>query len=401
MRKSFFMIKNSEINSISGLIFKVIMGRATQDECGRLNTWRKELPENELLYRKLTDNLNIKSEYSRLKMIDPESAMNNMKARIASDKLNQFKRIIPRLSAAAAILIFFISALVMLDGTIYNFFGSGSKGNEQQIKHGEVKAVLTLGNGKSIALDDTKAVIKEGSTLISKSDNGSLSYKGIELKQQEKLKFNDLQIPRGGEFSIVLEDGTKVWLNAESKLRYPVAFVGDERKVYLEGEAYFKVAKGSKPFLVDVQGQVVKVYGTEFNISAYPSGVMVYTTLIEGKVSVQAINGENNIILEPGTQSVFNKNSLEIALREVNTEEVVSWRTGMIVFEYQTFDQIMQTLSRWYDFEYQYTGKDVSDLQYKGKIPRYGDFNEVLRVLEECGGVKLNVKGKMVTIIGL
>ncbi len=395
------MIKNSEINSISGLIFKVIMGRATQDECGRLNTWRKELPENELLYRKLTDNLNIKSEYSRLKMIDPESAMNNMKARIASDKLNQFKRIIPRLSAAAAILIFFISALVMLDGTIYNFFGSGSKGNEQQIKHGEVKAVLTLGNGKSIALDDTKAVIKEGSTLISKSDNGSLSYKGIELKQQEKLKFNDLQIPRGGEFSIVLEDGTKVWLNAESKLRYPVAFVGDERKVYLEGEAYFKVAKGSKPFLVDVQGQVVKVYGTEFNISAYPSGVMVYTTLIEGKVSVQAINGENNIILEPGTQSVFNKNSLEIALREVNTEEVVSWRTGMIVFEYQTFDQIMQTLSRWYDFEYQYTGKDVSDLQYKGKIPRYGDFNEVLRVLEECGGVKLNVKGKMVTIIGL
>ena len=331
------MIKNSEINSISGLIFKVIMGRATQDECGRLNTWRKELPENELLYRKLTDNLNIKSEYSRLKMIDPESAMNNMKARIASDKLNQFKRIIPRLSAAAAILIFFISALVMLDGTIYNFFGSGSKGNEQQIKHGEVKAVLTLGNGKSIALDDTKAVIKEGSTLISKSDNGSLSYKGIELKQQEKLKFNDLQIPRGGEFSIVLEDGTKVWLNAESKLRYPVAFVGDERKVYLEGEAYFKVAKGSKPFLVDVQGQVVKVYGTEFNISAYPSGVMVYTTLIEGKVSVQAINGENNIILEPGTQSVFNKNSLEIALREVNTEEVVSWRTGMIVFEYQTF----------------------------------------------------------------
>lgn len=395
------MIKNSEINSISGLIFKVIMGRATQDECGRLNTWRKELPENELLYRKLTNNLNLKSEYSRLKMIDPESAMNNMKDRIASDKLNQFKRIIPKITAAAAIIIFFISALVMLDGTIYNFFGSGSKGNEQQIKHGEVKAVLTLGNGKSIALDDTKAVIKEGSTLISKSDNGSLSYKGIELKQQEKLKFNDLQIPRGGEFSIVLEDGTKVWLNAESKLRYPVAFVGDERKVYLEGEAYFKVAKGSKPFLVDVQGQVVKVYGTEFNISAYPSGVMVYTTLIEGKVSVQAINGENNIILEPGTQSVFNKNSLEIALREVNTEEVVSWRTGMIVFEYQTFDQIMQTLSRWYDFEYQYTGKDVSDLQYKGKIPRYGDFNEVLRVLEECGGVKLNVKGKMVTIIGL
>lgn len=401
MRKNLFMYQETKINPIPRLIFKVKTGSASQGDLDTLEGWRKEMPENELLYRKLLDNDNIQTEYNRYKMIDSSNAMRIMKAQIASEKRRRIKQIIPRVSAAAAILIFLVSALVLLDGTLYNFFGSGSKMTAQQIKHGEVKALLTLGNGKSIALDDSRTLIKEENSLISKTDNGSLTYEGAQAVKSTKLKFNDLQIPRGGEFSLILEDGTKVWLNADSKLRYPVAFVGNERRVFLEGEAYFKVAKGSKPFLVEAQGQVIKVYGTEFNVAAYPDGLMVYTTLIEGKVSVKALQGENAMNLEPGSQSIFNKNSMEINCREVNTDEVISWRTGMIVFEYQTFDQIMQTLARWYDFEYSYTGKDVSNLQYKGKVPRYGDFNEVLKVLEECGGVKLNVKGKMVTIIGI
>lgn len=401
MRKNLFMYQQTKINPIPRLIFKVKTGSASQGDLDTLEGWRKEMPENELLYQRLLDNENIQREYNRYKMIDSTSAMRSMKAQIASEKRRRIKQIIPKISAVAAILIFLVSALVLLDGTLYNFFGSGSKMSAQQIKHGEVKALLTLGNGKSIALDDSKTLIKEENSLISKSDNGSLTYSGAQAGKSEKLKFNDLQIPRGGEFSLVLEDGTKVWLNADSKLRYPVAFVGDERRVFLEGEAYFKVAKGSKPFLVEAQGQVIKVYGTEFNVAAYPDGSMVYTTLLEGKVSVRALHSESATNLEPGTQAIFNKNSMDINLRQVNVDEVISWRTGMIVFEYQTFDQIMKTLARWYDFDYQYSGKDVSNLQYKGKVPRYGDFNEVLKVLEECGGVKLNVKGKMVTIIGI
>ncbi len=401
MRNKIFMYQETKINPISGLIFKELAGTASADESARLREWRDELPENERLYQKFLNNQNIRSEYNHYKMIDPTIAMNSMKAQIAAEKRKQIMKIIPKLSAAAAILIFFISVLAMLDGTLYNFFGAGNKFASVQIRHGDVKAILTLGNGKTISLDDSQTSLREEEAVISKTDNGSLTYKGIKEGKTEQLKYNDLQIPRGGEFSLVLEDGTKVWLNADTKLRYPVKFVGNERRVFLEGEACFKVAKGSKPFLVEAQGQIVKVYGTEFNVSAYPEGLLVYTTLIEGNVSVLAAHGENSVKLEPGTQSVFNKNSLDINLRQVNTDEVTSWRTGMIVFEYQTFDQIMQTLSRWYNFDYQYTGKDISKLQYKGKVPRYGDFNEVLKVLEECGGVKLNVKGKMVTIIGL
>lgn len=401
MGKQDFMDNYSRLKKVAVLIFKNIIGRSSNEESDELLKWRYEQPENEKLHQKFLDKENIKTEYERLRIIDHSNAMNNMKARIAVHNRRKVKQYIRKISAVAAILITLVSALVMLDGTIYNFFGSGSILAEQQIKHGQVKALLTLCNGKSIQLDDAKTIIKEEQALISKAENGSLSYEGITPAQQGKIKFNDLVIPRGGEFSLVLEDGTKIWLNAESKLRYPIAFTGEERKVYLEGEAYFKVAKGAKPFIVDVQGQLVQVYGTEFNISGYPSDPKVYTTLVEGKVSVKAIYDSNVVHLEPGTQSVFSKNNLEISLREVNTDEVASWKTGMIVFENQSLEQIMKTLSRWYDFDYQYTGNDISHLQYRGKVPRYGDFKEVLKVLEECGGIRLNIKGKTVIITGL
>ncbi|MDD2420159.1 MAG: DUF4974 domain-containing protein [Bacteroidales bacterium] len=401
MGKQDYMDQYSRIKKVAGLIFKSIIGRSSNDELGELRKWRDKQAENEQLYQKFLDKEYIKAEYERLRIIDHSNAMNNMKARIAAHNRKNVKQYIRKISAVAAILITLVSGLVMLDGTIYNFFGSGRKLTEQQIKHGQVKALLTLGNGKSIQLDDAEATIKEEELLISKAENGSLSYEGVKPTEQGKIKFNDLVIPRGGEFSLILEDGTKVWLNADSKLRYPIAFTGEERKVFLEGEAYFKVSKGSKPFVVDVQGQLVQVYGTEFNISGYPSDPKVYTTLVEGKVSVKAIYDNNVVELEPGFQSIFNKNNLEIELREVNTDEVASWKTGMIVFENQSLEQIMQNLARWYNFDYKYTGNDISHLQYRGKVPRYGDFKEVLKVLEECGGIKLSVKGKMVTITGL
>ncbi len=394
------MYQENKINPISTLIFKELIGKASIDEIERINRWREEDPENEELYRQIHNNERLRKEYNLYKMIDPGSAKNNMKALIAREKRKQIRKLIPKISAAAAILIFLFSGALLLTGDFKSYLGKYFTSEKSQIRHGEIKAMLTLGNGKQIALDASKTTISEESAVIEKGENGSLVYNGNNAKA-EKLKYNDLQIPRGGEFSLVLEDGTKVWLNADTRLRYPVAFIGNERRVYLEGEAYFKVAKGSKPFYVEAQGQIIKVFGTEFNVSAYPSDQLVYTTLIEGHVGVKAVQGDSLVNLVPGKQSMFNKNNLEINLREVNTDEIVSWRTGMIVFEYQTFDQIMQKLARWYDFEYQYAGKDVSHLQYKGKVPRYGDFNDVLDVLEKCGGVKLQVKGKLVTITGI
>lgn len=394
------MNPEKEINPISAIIFKEIVGKASADEIEQLDKWRDEEPENEIVYNNLHNAEKLHSEYMRYKMINTENALNKFKAVIAQDRKKRIKFIINRVSRVAAVVAFAFIGLFLLNEQV-NFLGNRENAPKQQIRHGNVKAILTLGSGEAIALDDSKKVISDDDAVIVKGDNGSLTYSNKIHVQNKSLKFNDLFIPRGGEFSMVLSDGTKVWLNAETKFRFPVCFVGDERRVILEGEAYFKVAKGTRPFIVESQGQIVKVYGTEFNISAYASDHLVYTTLIEGHVGIMADQGDSIVDLVPGIQSAFNKNSLEINLRPVNTEEVSSWRTGMIVFEYQTLDQIMQKLSRWYDFEYQYSGIDARKLQYKGKVPRYGDFNEVLDVLESCGGIKFRVKGKVVTIIGI
>ena len=395
------MYRQTKIHPVSTLIFKEIIGAASSEEIETIKRWREEEPENEIFYQQLHDKERLRGEYNRYKMIDTGSAMINMKALIAREKHKQMRLLLSKVSAAAAIFIIIFSGLVYLSGGFDKYFGKRSFMAEQQIHHGEVKAILTLGNGETIALSDSQTTISDDDAVIEKDYNGSLTYAGENQNKIHKLKYNDLQIPRGGEFSIVLEDGTKVWLNSDTKFRYPVSFVGDERRVFLEGEAFFKVAKGAKPFYVESQGQIIRVYGTEFNISAYPSDQLVYTTLVEGHVSVKAAHCDSSVNLVPGIQSMFNKNSLDIALRQVDTDEVTSWRTGMIVFEYQTCDQIMKNLARWYDFEYKYEGKDVSRLQYKGKVPRYGNFNEVLDVLEQCGGIKFKVNGKMVTIIGI
>jgi len=392
------MHQERELHPISTIIFKEIIGKASADEKEMIHRWREEEPENELCYQQIHNRERLRVEYNQHRNMNSTSAMHHMKALIAQERRRHLRQLAAKISVAAAIIAFVYLGLAILEWDI-NLFGERQRLADQQILHGNVKAVLTLGTGETIVLDDAQKTIADEDAVIKKGDNGSLTYS---LKTKTcKLKFNDLQVPRGGEFTLVLEDGTKVWLNSETKLRYPVSFVGDERRVFLEGEALFKVAKGSKPFIVESQGQLVKVYGTEFNISAYPSDHLIYTTLIEGHVGIQAESIGSIVDLVPGVQSMFNKNSLEINLRQVNTDEITSWRTGMIVFEYQSFEQIMQTLARWYDFEYQYAGSDVRDLQYKGKVPRYGDFNEVLDVLESCGGIKFRVKGKMVTIIGI
>lgn len=394
------MNAEKEINPLSTIIFKEIIGKASEEEIEQLDRWRDEEPENEIVYNNLHNNERLRSEYMRYKMINTQNAINQFKAVVAQDRKRRIKFIINRVSRVAAVVAFAFIGLFLLNEYV-NFSGNRENAAKQLIKHGNVKAILTLGSGEAISLDDSKTIISDDDALIVKGDNGSLTYSDKPQTKKQSLKFNDLFIPRGGEFSMVLSDGTKVWLNSETKFRFPVCFVGEERRVFLEGEAYFKVAKGAKPFIVESQGQVVRVYGTEFNISAYQSDHLVYTTLIEGHVGIKADQGDSIVDLVPGIQSTFNKNSLEINLRQVNTEEVSSWRTGMIVFEYQTLEQIMQKLSRWYDFEYQYSGIDPRKLQYKGKVPRYGDFNEVLDVLESCGGIKFRVKGKVVTIVGI
>ena len=236
------------------------------------------------------------------------------------------------------------------------------------IRHGDTRALLTLPGGEQVALgadeEENRAAIRAHKPKATPA----------------VLAMNDLTIPRGGEFKIELEDGTQVWLNAESTLHYPDTFATDERRVRIEGEAYFKVARDErKPFYVETSGQLIRVYGTEFNVFAYPDEEAVRTTLIEGSISLRPADGtEAELILTPGHQAVFDKDSEVTSVRPVDTEAVTGWRRGVFVFDEQNLEQIMRTLSRWYDFEFRFEDDRLRSLEFMGSMPRYGAFSEVL-----------------------
>ena len=192
-------------------------------------------------------------------------------------------------------------------------------------------------------------------------------------------------------------------MNAESKLIYTDTFSANERRLILKVEAYFEVVKDEqKPFYVESNGQVVRVYGTEFNVRSYEEDADIYTTLVSGRVSLQSMNGnEAELILTPGKQAVFDKRQRSTSVRPVDTQVVTSWRRGMFVFEEQNLEQIMRDLSRWYNFSYEFKDTSLRETVFMGSVPRYGDFNEILEILEKSGGVKFRVKDRVVIISAL
>ena len=257
------------------------------------------------------------------------------------------------------------------------------------------RPVLRLDNGTTMLLDSLKGNFEEAGVLVKKAGESTLSYSAENLSQVTQLAYNTIEVPKGAEFDLILSDGTHVWLNADSKLKYPVTFGNDAREVELEGEGYFKVTKDEKkPFRVVVKKQTVEVLGTEFNVDAYPGERNTYTTLVSGKVKVDA-DGQT-VILNPGMQSVVNDEKMYT--RKVNVAEVISWRNGMFVLENHTLEEIMSKLARWYDFTVFYQNMSLKEATFKGKIPRYASFESVLNILEKTGEVKFNVKNQIVTV---
>lgn len=287
---------------------------------------------------------------------------------------------------AAAVLIVFISGIAAWfalrnpkDNTIAN-------APPQQLKNKAVpggnKAILTLSDGSTIILDDAKngKVAQQGGTQIAKSANGQLVYKALDGKPSEVV-FNTLTTPRGGQFKLTLPDGSEVWLNAASSIKYPTAFIGNERKVEISGEAYFEIAhNAAMPFKVSVNGMVVKVLGTHFNINAYNDEASIKTTLLEGRVSLT--KGSNAAILNPGQQAQLGNNGNIKVINHVDLDQVVAWKNGYFSFNRSNLQTVMRQLARWYDVEIDYEGK-IPERQFGGKIDRNSDLSEVLKILEE------------------
>ena len=265
---------------------------------------------------------------------------------------------------------------------------------------GTSKAILMMADGKEVVLEQGQNL----NILLNERVRVATSSQGIVYEERGKgmvtEEYNKLTTPIGGEYSLVLSDGTKVFLNADSELKYPVEFSDGKRIVDLKGEAYFEVHKDSlRPFIVRINGAEVTVLGTSFNVNTYGDDGQIYTTLVNGSVRVASMKNKQEEILKPGMQSVMNVQSGLLTVRKVDVEPYVAWREGRFVFRAMTLDLIMRQLQRWYDFEVFYQNSELKDYEFRGVIKRDMDLDKVLSVIKATTNVDFEVKGKVITII--
>lgn len=376
---------------ISSLLGKLVIGTITEEEGMVLDAWRRELPENEAVLARLQDTERLAKEYRRSRLVDFRRPLSDMKHRLGLAGKTAAKPrtlLFYRMAAAVAAIVVLVSVGGYL--TRGYWMGDGTVSQQQvmakaEIHPGSTQAILTLDDGSQVELGaDEKA-------------NKAAVEEATEGKQ---VAFQNISTPRGGEFKVTLEDGTEVWLNAASRLRYPDTFEGNERRVELEGEAFFKVAKDAeKPFYVVSGGQEVRVYGTEFNINAYSDEPKVYTTLINGSISLRPVTVQKSeLMLTPGHQAVFDKTASSATVHREDIDMVMGWRNGVFVFENQDMSRIMRTLSRWYNFDYEFADKKLASVEFMGSVPRYGSFQEVVSIFDKVGGIRITQRNGKVVI---
>lgn len=263
------------------------------------------------------------------------------------------------------------------------------------IAPGERKAVLHLSNGKEVVLENgvDGELIEANGAKITYTGNTSLRYKFDKAECQEVV-YNKIVVPRGGEYSLVLADGSEVWLNAESELIYPVVFKGAERKVTLKGEAFFKVVKDTEhPFIVQSDYNRIEVIGTQFNVSTY-NEKCIKTTLLEGAVKVS--NNQDSCFLQPGEQAVCS--SCSMVVQAVDASIAIAWLQGVFEFENMNLKEITEQLGRWYDVRFVFVNPELEEMIYTGAATRYRDLGFVLNLLEELSDLKFIVEGKVVKV---
>ncbi|SMC64502.1 FecR family protein [Pedobacter africanus] len=270
---------------------------------------------------------------------------------------------------------------------------------KNDVAPGGNKAVLTLADGSEISLDDAVKgkVASQGGIVIRKTAEGKLVYDVLKQDQLSAAapRYNTIATPRGGQYQLNLPDGTKVWLNAATSLRFPASFAGlADRKVELSGEAYFEVAKNkTHPFIVKTSGQEVLVLGTHFNVEAYPGGSADKTTLMEGSIKLKY--NAKDYLLKPGQQAVL---AAGANIETADTEAVMAWKNGNFIFVDSNIKSIMEVLQRWYDIDVAYEDS-VNQVGFNAEISRERSLIQVLAALEKSGNVKFKIEGRRVTVM--
>lgn len=382
------------MDRISFLILKKLTSSLSGQETAELQAWMDSTPARRALAERLLDPSLLDEEYAREKRVNWHRPAEDMEMRISSYRHIRTRKRIIAVAAAITAIIIGVALWIMIPGTRIGLTnGSGHISSVimsiDDITPGHTGAIYRSANGSMITLNASDTAIV--ANRIMTSNHCSASRPSDDLS---------LEVGRGREFKIILEDSTVVWLNSESTLRYPESFGTDSRRVSVTGEAYFEVKPDkTRPFYVESGGQSIRVYGTTFNVRGYPDEDAILTTLETGSVAISASGHEDaELYLSPGHQSRFDKTDEEVTMKTVNPEIVTGWRHGKFVFEETPLSTIMHDLSRWYDFEYEFADPSVKDIIFMGSVSRYSDFRTIISILEDGGEVRFSIRDNKVII---
>lgn len=381
---------------ICQLIAKQLWEGLSDHEKQELQEWIQASPDNKSLYGELVRRERVRQYIEKRESIDVRKYMAVCERELG---LGGKRRMIHWLWGYAAAI--FVLCVV----------GIGIWMNEREevgvteiaqttIEPGKAKALLILGDGREIELSNrnvNKALEESGIVIV--NDSSRIEY-SRNTGGGDKEVMNKIIVPTGGEYNLILSDGTWVYLNAESVITYPQKFVGEKREVTLEGEAYFQVtASKEHPFIVKTKDMDVLVTGTEFNVKAYPDELNVQTTLLRGKVAVFAgIDKKEKIEIEPNQQAEWSRENVKLQVREVDPDLFVAWKNGQFLFRQDRLEDIMKTLARWYDMEVFYLDESIKNMAFAGKLDRSEDITPILNVLRATDKLTVEVNGKRIVL---
>lgn len=385
------MDRISEQQKIASFITKEILGTLTEEEAKQLSAWLSADKKHNGLYQK------IKSQNHQLVLqtyehIDTDKGLKKYRRRYSASI--RFSPAFWFSAAAVVILLFGIGSLL--------FHFSHRDPLVAGLQPGSSKALLIMDDGSFHELAHHMEEEIMSSQGVTVQNNGKaiqyVQQPGALAKGLGKESYNTLKIPTGGEYLLILSDGTKVWLNSQTVLRYPVSFQGEERHVELEGEAYFEVVKDEKrPFYVKTSHQVrVEVLGTSFNIRAYRDEQDIETVLEKG--AVRMWQDTQSVTLSPGNRALFNTEHRRFIIEPVNTELYTAWHSGQYIFEEETIENILHKLSRWYNMNIFFADNAAKNLIFSGNIRKYDTILHLLNAIEATGGVRFEIKNNTVIV---
>ncbi|WP_129715446.1 FecR family protein [Pedobacter sp. SYP-B3415] len=300
------------------------------------------------------------------------------------------------MAAAAAFLIMSLTVFLYQQSRLPS---ARTAAGQAAIKPGTNTAILTLADGSTVVLEKSAngIVANQGQVEITRNGKGEIIYNDdLNAQAPSGNVYNIISTPKGAETQLVLADGTKIWLNAASSVRFPIAFSGGKRLIELSGEAYLEVAEDkTKPFMISVGGTEIEVLGTKFNVNAYAEKPAVATTLVQG--SVRFKSGNNERILKPGQQGLAHRNG-KLDIKAADMTDVLAWKNGLFVYNGANIKEIMDDVSRWYNIDVEYTGQ-TENKNFDAKMNRTDDIRDLLKNMELTGTIKFKIEGRRVTVM--